>query len=54
MQRNKKHVEKGQIWGLKYITASRVLSKFLANCYRQLKLEDIMDTLSSLNSTCKL
>lgn len=54
MQRNGKHIEKGQIWGLKFIGAYRVPSKFLANCHRQLKLEDIMDTLSSLNTICEL
>lgn len=53
MQRNGKCIEKRQIWGLKIIGAYRVPSKFLANCHRQLRLEDI-DTLSSLNSICEL
>lgn len=52
--REMENIEKGQIWGLKFIGSYRVPSKFLVNCHRQLKLEDIMDTLSSLNTICEL
>lgn len=54
MQRNGKCIEKRQIWGLKIIGAYRVPSKFLANCHRQLRLKDVIDTLSSLSSIYEL